>query len=419
MSQSPFFPLEQRELTIRERSDWLRLARSDGIGPRTFLSLLTRYDSAGAALEAVPHLAKSRGRQLRLADADEIAREETALAAAGGSFIALCEPDYPPLLRLIDAPPPIIAMRGQRKSLARAKVAIVGARNASAAGLVMTERLTRDIARAGYVIVSGLARGIDAKAHQSALETGTIAVLAGGLGRIYPAEHEALLERLLEHGAAISEMPFGWEARGRDFPRRNRIVSGLSLGLVVVEAARRSGSLITARFAAEQGRQIFAVPGSPLDPRAEGPNDLLQEGATFCTKGEDVIEALASQSAARPGFAEPREHTGEQQELWDEVDILGEGFDGEIPFVSAIVDDEVDTELEVIALEPEAAEYMPVKSGDDLRTIILSLLSATPISIDELARAAESHAGAVQGVLLLLDLEGRIERHGAGLVSLR
>lgn len=186
-------------------------------------------------------------------------------------------------------------MRGNLASLGRSKIAIVGARNASAAGLAFTAQLARGIARAGHVIVSGLARGIDAQAHQTAIETGTIAVLVGGLGNIYPADHERLLEQIIEQGAAISEMPFSWEARGRDFPRRNRIVAGVSRAIVVVEAARRSGSLITARFAAEHGREIFAVPGSPLDPRSEGANQLLRDGALFCTKAEDVIEELAKQ----------------------------------------------------------------------------------------------------------------------------
>ena len=206
---------------------------------------------------------------------------------------------------------------------------MVGSRNASAAGLAFTEQISRALARAGHVIVSGLARGIDARAHQAALETGTIAVLAGGLGNVYPAGHEELLERLIEHGAAISEMPFGWEARGRDFPRRNRIVAGLSRGVVVIEAARRSGSLITAAFAADQGREIFAVPGSPLDPRAEGANDLLRDGATFCTRAEDVLDALARQKLSSDeglGFAEPDLAARPDPPFWDELGLPE--FDG-------------------------------------------------------------------------------------------
>ena len=284
-----------------ERFDWLRLLRCENIGPRTFQCLLDRHGSAGAALAALPALIASGkpGRPIRIATIEEIEREIEATHRAGGRFIGIGEPDYPALLRRTASAPPLIAVRGNISSLRRSKIAIVGARNASAAGLAFTAQLARGIARAGHVIVSGLARGIDARAHQATIETGTIAVLAGGLGNIYPAEHEALLEQILEHGAAISEMPFGWEARGRDFPRRNRIVAGLCRAIVVVEAARRSGSLITAKFAAEAGREIFAVPGSPLDPRAEGANDLLRDGATFCTKAEDVTSALAEQNLSR------------------------------------------------------------------------------------------------------------------------
>ena len=252
-----------RPLREAERFDWLQLLRCDNIGPRSFIALLRRYGSARAALEALPALVASgkSGRPIAIPPASAIEAELAKLQGCGAVLVGLYEPDYPALLRLIHAPPPLLAVRGDLACLRRSKVAVVGSRNASAAGLAFTEQISRGIARGGHVIVSGLARGIDARAHQAALETGTIAVLAGGLGNIYPADHAGLLERLIEHGAAISEMPFGWEARGRDFPRRNRIVAGLSRGVVVIEAARRSGSLITAGFAADQGREIFAVPG--------------------------------------------------------------------------------------------------------------------------------------------------------------
>ena len=225
-----------------ERFNWLRLLRCENIGPRTFSTLLGRHGSAGAALAALPALIASGkpGRPIRIATIEEIEREVEATQRVGARFIGIGEPDYPALLKRTASAPPLITVRGNILSLRRSKIAIVGARNASAAGLAFTAQLARGIARAGHVIVSGLARGIDARAHQAALETGTIAVLAGGLGNVYPGDHAGLLERLIEHGAAISEMPFAWEARGRDFPRRNRIVAGLSRAVVVVEAARRS-----------------------------------------------------------------------------------------------------------------------------------------------------------------------------------
>ena len=217
----------------------------------------------------------------------------------GVTYLALGEPDYPVRLQAIDDPPPLIALRGNRAALALPAVGIVGSRNASAAGAKFAQMLARDLADAGFAVVSGLARGIDAVAHRAALTTGTIAVLAGGHDRIYPPEHTELAQALLANGCAISEMPLGWEPRAHDFPRRNRLISGLALGIVVVEAAKRSGSLITARFALEQGREVFAVPGSPLDPRAEGTNSLLKQGATPVTEAADVISVLEPILGAR------------------------------------------------------------------------------------------------------------------------
>jgi DNA processing protein len=337
----------------------------------------------------------------------------------GARFTGIGEPDYPALLRATASAPPLIAVRGNLSSLRRSKIAIVGARNASAAGLAFTSQLARGIARAGHVIVSGLARGIDARAHQAAIETGTIAVLAGGLGNIYPAEHEALLERLLEQGAAISEMPFGWDARGRDFPRRNRIVAGLCRAVVVVEAARRSGSLITAKFAADEGREIFAVPGSPLDPRAEGANDLLRDGATFCTRAEDVIDALAEQHLSRTqpetGFFEPGFVGRGYEPLWDELDLPEVGA---APFGPAPANrkdgaspDERDGAPAAPVVKP------PGRPGEDIERRLIALLGPVPVSVDELARASEAPAREVRTVLLGLKLAGRIEWHGGDLVS--
>ena len=400
-------------LTDAQRLDWLRLIRSESIGPKTFRALINRYGGAGAALDALPELARQRGRDLRIATRDECLRELAALDAAGARLIAVGEPDYPPALREIDAPPPLIAARGHVPALSRPMVAIVGSRNASAAGLAFCERLTRDLGVAGLVIASGLARGVDARAHRSALGVGTVAVLAGGLDRIYPAEHGALAEEILERGALISEMPMGYEPRGRDFPRRNRIVSGLSLGVVVIEAARRSGSLITARFANEQGREVFAVPGSPLDPRAEGANGLLREGATLCTRGSDVLDALAP--LIERGIA-PRVRLDEDapveptEPLWDELDLVYEG---------ASPRTEAGHEMDEPAAPaiPDAAPVAVARA--DVGAMVEALLGASPVALDDLARAAGVAVGDVRAALLDLELAGKLERHGGGLVSRR
>ncbi len=394
------------QLTDAQRFDWLRLWRSESIGPRTFCALINRFGSARAALEALPRLAF--GKAVRIAGKEEIEREFALAEACGARFVALGEADYPTLLRKIDTAPPLIAVRGTIAVFARPAVAIVGSRNASGAGLAFTERLSRGLAQAGFVVVSGLARGIDIRAHQTAAETGTIAVLAGGHDKIYPAEHAAALERFLERGAAISEMPFGWEARGRDFPRRNRIIAGLAQGSVIVEAARRSGSLITARFAAEQGREVFAVPGSPLDPRAEGTNELIRDGATLCTSAQDVIDALARQIGDLPRpdlLSESPPILPNDEPLWEELDL---------PEIAAPPSG---------AAEPAPAEFVPPSAarearGEATRARIISLLGPAPISVDELARVAEAPAREVRTILFELELDGRLERHGGDLVSL-
>jgi DNA processing protein len=395
--------------TDARRLAWLRLWRSEKIGPRTFQTLLKRFGSAEAALDALPNLVARAGRAIKIADAAAIAREMEAADRLGARFIAMVEPDYPQLLREIDTPPALIAVRGQAEVLNRPAVGIVGARNASAAGLAITERLARGLGQAGYVVVSGFARGIDSRAHRASLASGTIAVLAGGHDKLYPADQGPFLDRLLEDGAAITEMPFGWEARGRDFPRRNRLVSGLSLGLVVVEAARRSGSLITARFAAEQGREVFAVPGSPLDPRAEGTNDLLRDGATFCCEVDDVLRALAGRTPRKgPDDLFSDHATPDAEPLWDELDLFA------IPPTLASAVEEPAPPIHERAAPP--VDEKP-ETRDAVERIV-DKLGPTPISIDELGRAAEMAARDVRAALVALDLAGRIERHGGGLVSL-
>jgi DNA processing protein len=306
-------------LTDQQRFDWLRLVRSENVGPRTFRALITNCGGVGAALKALPELARRGGakRPIRVATVEEVEKELIAARKLGVRFVALAEPDYPPALQEIDSAPPVLALRGAAEALRKAAVAIVGSRNASAAGLTFAERLARGLGQAGYVIVSGLARGIDQRAHVASLETGAVGVLAGGHGKPYPSEAVPLMERMVESGAILSEMPIEWEPRGRDFPRRNRIVSGLALGVVVVEAARGSGSLITARFALEQNRQVFAVPGSPLDPRAQGTNDLLKQGASICTDADDVLTAL--EPVRSSDLTAMREASGEPGEpLWGE-----------------------------------------------------------------------------------------------------
>src|SRR6188768_2312770 len=282
-------------LSETDRVDRLRLIRSDNVGPRTFNSLINHFGNARDALDRLPELARRGG----AANAGRICSEDDAraeLASCRKMAVSLLAPDeagYPPRLATLDDAPPLLGVRGAQDALMRPMLAVVGSRNASGAGLKFAGTLARDLSDAGFVIVSGLARGIDQAAHRASLAGGTVAVLAGGHDRIYPPEHEDLLAQLLDSGgAAISEMPLGHVPKARDFPRRNRLISGASLGVVVVEAALRSGSLITARIAAEQGREVFAVPGSPLDPRAAGTNDLIKQGAALVTEASDVINAI-------------------------------------------------------------------------------------------------------------------------------
>ena len=404
-------------LNDAQRLDWLRLIRSENIGPRTFRALINQFGGAGAALKALPDLLKKKGggRQIRIATKEDCERELAAVTRIGAQLLTLGEPEYPQALREIDSPPPVLIVRGEVDVLSRPMVAIVGSRNASAAGLAFAERLAHELAEAGYIVVSGLARGVDARSHRATLATGTVAVLAGGLDRIYPAEHAPLLEQIVERGAVISEMPMGWEPRGRDFPRRNRIVSGLALGTVVIEAARRSGSLITARFANEQGREVFAVPGSPLDPRAEGANDLLKQGATICTNAADVIDVLAPLieqgiTSRHRLFEEDEPVEPKAEPLWDELDLFGA-----LPAPSTMAGHELD--------EPARPPLEISTSGDSaptrhLRDRIVELLGPSPVTVDEIVRTSGASASEVQIVMLDLELEGLIERHGGALVSM-
>jgi DNA processing protein len=360
-------------LTDAQRIDWLRLIRSDNVGPRTFRSLVNHFGSARAALERLPELARRGGasRPGRICSEEDAAAEFSMSKQLGVHLVAPGEDGYPPRLAVLDDAPPLLGVRGLRDVLMRPVIAIVGSRNASGAGQKFAGALARNLGDAGFVIASGLARGIDQAAHRASIASGSVAVLAGGHDRIYPPEHEDLLAAIIATGGAISEMPLGHVPRARDFPRRNRLISGAALGVVVVEAALRSGSLITARIAAEQGREVFAVPGSPLDPRAAGTNDLIKQGATLITEASDVIQAV-----------EP---------------IMGRPIE---------------------LREPDDDEPLAPEPGANDRTRIVNLLGPTPILLDDLIRMAGTSPAIVRTVLLELELAGRLERHGGGLVSL-
>ncbi|MCC6982658.1 MAG: DNA-protecting protein DprA [Bauldia sp.] len=363
--------------TERERLDWLRLFRSETIGPITFRELIRLFGSATSAIDGLPALAKRAGRRVKVVPLAEAEAESEALAAIGGRFVAAVEPDYPALLRHVDDAPPILALRGEAAVFKRPAVAVVGARNASAAGASMAKRIARGLGALGYVVVSGLARGIDAAAHEAALATGTVGVSAAGLDKTYPPENIPLAERIVASGGChVSEMPLGSEARAKDFPRRNRIVSGMALGVVVIEAAERSGSLITARLAAKQGRLVFAVPGSPLDPRAAGTNRLIREGVELVTGPEDVAATL-----------EP---------------MLGRDYHPPVPVFEA-------------APSPTA----PLDADEADRARLIEALGPSPVDIDELIRFTGLKAAMVHLVLLELDLAGRLDRHPGQRVSLR
>lgn len=368
------------ELTDRQRIAWLRLIRSDNVGPITFRDLINHFGSAEAALEMLPDLSARGGstRPIRVATREEAQAELDYARELGVRFVGIGEPGYPPALRQVEGAPPLIAVKGSLETLSLSSVGIVGARNCSVSGAKFAAMLARDLGMAGYAIVSGLARGIDAAAHRASLETGTIAVLAGGMDRPYPPENIDLIDEISDRGGAvISEMPFGWEPRARDFPRRNRLIAGIALGLVVIEAAHKSGSLITARMAANFGREVFAVPGSPLDPRCHGTNGLIRDGAQIVTATQDVIDAMAPISRldlfTPDGAAEPL-HEDERPEV-------------QTP-------------------------------GEDERMRIIEALGPSPAEIDDIVRLTGCSPQAVYLVLLELDLAGRLHRHPAGLVSI-
>jgi len=369
-------PAAGPHLSDRQRLHWLRLIRTPNVGPASFRDLINRFGSAETAIEMLPEIMMAGGAN-RLVKVPSVAEAEAEMQAArqcGARFVALGEPDYPQILKRMDHPPPLLAVRGIGAVFSLPPVAIVGARNASLAGIKMARTLAAELGRNGYAVISGLARGIDTAAHQGSLDTGTVGVLAGGLDRPYPPENIGLCDEIAERGAVVSEMPFGWEPRAQDFPRRNRIVAGLVLGLVVVEAAKRSGSLISARLAGDMGRLVFAVPGSPLDPRAVGTNGLLKDGATLVTEVGDILEALAPLVGGQP-------------------------------------------HVSVSAEEPPDFSATPPPADSD-RARVIEALGPVPVEVDELIRHTGLHPAQIFMILLELDLAGRLERHSGGRVSL-
>jgi DNA processing protein len=373
-------PAHDKTLRLSEaqRLAWLRLIRSENVGPTTFRDLLNHTGSAEKALERLPELSRRGGKKsYRLCTQDDAEAELEAHVRSGARLVALGEPEYPPHLRHIDGPPPLLSVKGGTVTARPKTLAIVGARNSSLSGRKLAATFARDLGSADFVIASGLARGIDAAAHEAALSTGTVAVFAGGIDVLYPSDHDRLLVAIFQTGGAvISEMPFGWKPRGRDFPRRNRLISGVSLGVIVIEAARKSGSLHTARFALEQNRDIFAVPGSPLDPRSDGANSLIRQGAALVTNAKDVLEDLG-------GRIKPV-----------------------LPFDQDL--NEPDKDLFSAAREPD----------ESLRTRIISALGPTPVDLDELIRFADVPPRMVHIILLELELAGRLERHRGNKITL-
>jgi DNA processing protein len=357
------------------RRDRLRLARTESVGSVTYRELMARWRSATRVLEVLPQLARRGGRAapLRIPSTDEADGEIEAGARLGAELIVLGQPEFPPLLAALDPPPPLIWTRGRASLLFQPAVAIVGARSASAIGQRFARQLAGELGEAGYMVVSGLARGIDAAAHAGSLATGTAAVLAGGVDDVYPPEHAQLYEAIAERGCLVSESAVGRRATAKDFPRRNRIISGLALGVVVVEAELRSGSLITARLAGEQGREVFAVPGSPLDPRAKGTNDLIRQGATLTEGAEDVLRVVQALPMVR-----------EQGDLFRPAEPDHDAID---------------------------------VAANRLRDKVEALLSPTPAPRDELARAVGGPPAGVFAALVELAVAGKAELLPGGMVA--
>lgn len=359
--------------------DWLRLTRSENVGPRTFHSLIELYGSAGKALEMIPGMSIKGGRNkpIRICSKQDAAKEIESTEKFGASIISSNDKEYPKLLLQLKDFPPVLTIFGRTDLLNNQAVAIVGSRNASANGCRFAEKTAIDLGRAGYMVTSGLARGIDTAAHNGSINTGTIAVVAGGISNIYPPENKDLFYKIKEKGAVVAEMPFGSVPKSQNFPRRNRIISGMSLGILVVEANLQSGSLITARMALEQGRDVFAVPGSPLDPRCHGTNKLIKEGAHLVQNSNDIIEVLSFSH-------KPFEQLFEKESTYS------------APSLKPVNDSELDR----------------------ARPIVHEKLSGSPTSVDDIIAQTGIAANIIMALLIELELAGRLDRHPGNRVSI-
>lgn len=373
-----------------QRTDWLQLIRSENVGPATFRDLINHFGTASAALDALPELSHRGGKKsIRICPRDRAEAELDAATQMNVELVGMGEEKYPQYLRAIDYPPPLLSVRGNLDLNKNPPLGMVGARNSSLSGIKLATMFASELGKVPYHIVSGFARGIDAAAHRAALDSGTISVLAGGVDVVFPPEHDQFYEEMLDKGNVfVSEMPLSYRPRAKDFPRRNRIIAGISLGVLVIEAAKRSGSLITARLSNEAGRLVFAVPGSPLDPRSAGANSLLKSGAQIATQPSDIIEEITP-------LLSQKINTG----LYN-------------PSQSILEDSHQPSSA---TLSPEGNISETTQSH---RELIIEALGPTPVDIDELVRHCQLPIAHVQLVLLELSLAGRLEHHPANAVSL-
>ena len=407
-------PLPIAALDDAQRLACLRLIRSENVGPATFRALINHYGGAREALAALPELGKRAGRSrpIRICPEAQAEAEIEATRRAGAQLVFNIEPGFPAPLAFTEGAPPLLYVKGRVDVLGRPMISVVGSRQASAAGIKLARMFADAFGAAGYVVCSGLARGIDGAAHQATLATGTVAVLAGGIDNIYPPEHAALHADIGERGCLVSEQPVGFQPRAQDFPRRNRIISGMACAVVVVEAARRSGTLITARLANEQGRDVFAVPGHPLDPRAEGTNQLIKDGAGIATAPEDVLQALTTHRAA----LQVRPEVAIEPSSWPEPRPASTSTDAEstLPVV-------LPSGVGILPPRtPPATRSLP---GEEASSAALSVveqaLGPAPVNVDEIVRATGLPARLVQVAIMELALVGAVEFHGGQLVSLK
>ncbi|WP_289078144.1 DNA-processing protein DprA [uncultured Thalassospira sp.] len=423
-----FSDQQPARLAQSERLARMRLARSTNIGPVTFRKLLERFGSARNAIDALPDIGRHSGtvRKITLASRDDTVAEIELAKQRQAKPVIFGDPEYPALLARIEDAPPYFYAIGRLELLAQSAIGIVGARNASANGCGFARKISHELVSAGYVVASGMARGIDGAAHEAALNAarttggktggGTIAVLGGGVDVIYPREHRALYEQLCQDGLVISEMPPGLKPQARHFPRRNRIISGLAHGTVVIEAGRNSGSLITARFAADQGRDVFAVPGSPTDPRAAGPNSLIRDGAILCDSADVILDAVRSAEKNTQLFESFHQfntdgRNSEPDHIQGTYDDIIRSLEHDAEFSGA------KQGHQDIANAQETATHTNGGTDIDDNDKVIDLLSTSPLLIDELIRTSKLSANRVSTILIELELAGRVERHPGNRVS--